>query len=619
MSDPAPAPSDSAGEDTFEALLEFIRDNRGFDFTGYKRPSLRRRIDKRMTTLGLDSYADYLGHLEANQDEFVDLFDTILINVTGFFRDPAAWDYLAGEIVPRILETRPPPEPIRVWSAGCASGEEAYSTAMLLAEALDEPDFRSRVKVYATDVDEHALAQARHGVYTRKDVEAVPEALQTRYFELQDGRYVFRPDVRRAVIFGRHDLVRDPPISRVDLLVARNTLMYFNPELQARILGSFHFALNDSGFLFLGKSEMLLTRTKLFVPVDLKRRVFEKIDGGTERPPRLVPSAVAVPPSRVAGRADPLHEAFEAIPVAAFVIDADGTLALANQHARRLFRLNQADVGRPIQDLEVSYRPLELRSRVDEVHRGMEPVTVRGIELSRAGEVSWYDVELTPLVGGDGSVLGTTVSFTDTTQLRRLNDSVASTRERLETAYEELQSTSEELETTNEELQSTNEELETTNEELQSTNEELETMNEELQSTNEELETINDELRLRTDELNASNAVFESVLSGLSTAVLVVDDELRVRAWNGHATELWGLREDEVQGAYLPGLDVGLPVAEVAGIVTGAIDRGEEGEVELDALNRRGRSFRCRIRVVPMTALGAARGAIVQAEEVPAA
>ena len=144
-------------------------------------------------------------------------------------------------------------------------------------------------------------------------------------------------------------------------------------------------------------------------------------------------------------------------------------------------------------------------------------------------------------------------------------------------------------------------------------------MNEELQSTNEELETINDELRLRTDELNSSNAVFEAVLSGLSTAVLVVDDELRVRAWNGHATELWGLREHEVQGAYLPGLDVGLPVAEVAGIVTVAIDRGEEGEAELDALNRRGKSFRCRIRVVPMAAPGAMRGAIVQAEEVPAA
>jgi two-component system CheB/CheR fusion protein len=246
-------------------------------------------------------------------------------------------------------------------------------------------------------------------------------------------------------------------------------------------------------------------------------------------------------------------------------------------------------------------------------------MAIRGVELSRGGESTWYDIELTPLVGGDGTLLATAVSFTDTTQLRRLNDSVEATRERLETAYEELQSTAEELETTNEELQSTNEELETTNEELQSTNEELETMNEELQSTNEELETINDELRQRTDELNASNAVFESVLSGLATAVLVVDDELRVRAWNGEATELWGLREDEVQGAYLPGLDIGLPVAEVARLVTGAIDSGAEAESELEAMNRRGRSFHCRIRVVPLAPPCAWRGAIVQAEEVTAA
>ena len=619
MSDTAQQPREGAQDAAFEALLEFIRDNRGFDFTGYKRPSLRRRIDKRVVSLGIDSYADYLAHLEANQDEFVDLFDTILINVTSFFRDPAAWEYLAAEIVPRILESRPAPEPIRVWSAGCASGEEAYTVAVLLAEALDELDFRARVKIYATDVDEQALVQARHGAYARKDVEAVPEPLQDRYFELQDGRYVFRSDVRRAVIFGRHDLVRDPPISRVDLLIARNTLMYFNPELQARILGSFHFALSDGGFLFLGKSEMLLTRTKLFVPVDLKRRVFEKIDGGVERPPRLLPAPADLPPRPAARRVDPLQEAFEAIPVAAFVIDADGLLALANQRARRLFRLTQSDLGRPVQDLELSYRPFDLRSRLEEVDRRAEPVIVRDVEFGRAGEVSWYDVELTPLIGGDGSHVGTSVSFTDSTQLRRLHDSVEATKERLETAYEELQSTSEELETTNEELQSTNEELETTNEELQSTNEELETMNEELQSTNEELETINDELRLRTDELNSSNAVFETVLSGLATAVIVVDAEMRVKSWNGHATELWGLHEPEVLGAHLSGLDIGLPVAEVVGIVGAAIDRGAEGEAELDALNRRGRSFRCRIRVLPLAFSDELGGAIVQAEELPAA
>ena len=619
MSDTAQDVREGAQDGAFEALLEFIRDNRGFDFTGYKRPSLRRRIDKRVVSLGIDSYADYLAHLEANQDEFVDLFDTILINVTSFFRDPAAWEYMAAEIVPRILESRPAPEPIRVWSAGCASGEEAYTVAMLLAEALDELDFRSRVKIYATDVDEQALVQARHGAYARKNVEAVPEPLQDRYFELQDGRYVFRSDVRRAVIFGRHDLVRDPPISRVDLLIARNTLMYFNPELQARILGAFHFALSDGGFLFLGKSEMLLTRTKLFVPVDLKRRVFEKIDGGVERPPRLLPApadaaaASGGPPGRPAAggvRGDPGGGLRDRRGRAARAGEPAGAAALPAHPVR-------SRAARPGPRALVSAVRPPLSSRGG--GRRAEPVTVRDVEFARAGEVSWYDVELAPLIGGDGSDVGTSVSFTDSTQLRRLNDSVEATKERLETAYEELQSTAEELETTNEELQSTNEELETTNEELQSTNEELETMNEELQSTNEELETINDELRLRTDELNSSNAVFESVLSGLETAVIVVDGEMRVKSWNGHATELWGLREPEVLGAHLTGLDIGLPVAEVVGTVAAAIDRGVEGEAELDAFNRRGRSFRCRIRVMPLAISGESRGAIVQAEEVPAA
>ncbi len=252
----------------FETLLQFLQQARGFDFTGYKRPSLMRRVSRRMQVLGITSFEEYRDHLEVQQDEFATLFNSILINVTSFFRDPPAWDYLAREILPRILDSKTNGGLLRVWSAGCASGQEPYSIAIALAEAMGETEFRERVKIYATDVDEEALKEARYAAYTPAQVEGLsPERLQ-RYFERANGRHAFRADLRRALIFGRNDLVQDAPISRLDLLVCRNTLMYFNAETQGRILTRFHFALNGdgrgSGYLFLGRAEMLLTRGNLF-------------------------------------------------------------------------------------------------------------------------------------------------------------------------------------------------------------------------------------------------------------------------------------------------------------------------------------------------------------------
>jgi two-component system, chemotaxis family, CheB/CheR fusion protein len=224
---------------------------------------------------------------------------------------------------------------------------------------------------------------------------------------------------------------------------------------------------------------------------------------------------------------------------------------------------------------------------------------------------------ISPLHGADGTTLGTAITFADTSRFRRLQDTLEHSKERLETAFEELQSTAEELETTNEELQSTNEELETTNEELQSTNEELETMNEELQSTNEELETMNDELRTRTDELNQVNAFLESILGSLQAGVVVTDRELRVQAWNDEATELWGLRSDEVHGQHLMNLDIGLQVESMMPLLRGVLsDSSEQREIVLEARNRRGRDILCRVTASPLLAsTGEVRGAIIVMEE----
>ncbi|MEQ8962329.1 MAG: protein-glutamate O-methyltransferase CheR [Coleofasciculus sp. C2-GNP5-27] len=209
----------------FEYLLEYLKETRGFDFTGYKRSTLKRRVTRRMQSHQIDNFGDYLDYLEVHPEEFEPLFNTILINVTAFFRDTDAWNYLRHQILPQLLQEKDRQGQIRVWSAGCSSGEEAYSIAILLAEMMGLEQLRQRVKIYATDVDEEALNQARLARYSSKALENLSEEWRQRYFEQVGNQYVFRYDIRRVVIFGRNDLVQDAPISRLDLLICRNTLI----------------------------------------------------------------------------------------------------------------------------------------------------------------------------------------------------------------------------------------------------------------------------------------------------------------------------------------------------------------------------------------------------------
>jgi two-component system CheB/CheR fusion protein len=592
----------SAPDPKFESLLEFVRDERGFDYTGYRRPTLMRRFEKRMQSVGADDWDAYREYLRDHGEEFAELFNTILINVTGFFRDAETWELVGQEVIPRLLEERPDEAPLRVWSAGCASGEEPYTVAMLLAEALGEDDFRRRVKIYATDVDDDALAEAREATYTTKQLEKVAPEFRERYFQQSNHGLAFRNDLRRTVIFGRNDLHRDPPISRVDLLISRNTLMYFGPELQQRILANFYFALNRGGFLVVGKAEALQSGRNFFVPYNLKRRVFMK-DGAADpgfRLPRL-----PVPEILEQGATPDLGEAaFEHAPTAQVVVDEQNRVAGINQAARMLFALRHRDVGRSLQDLELSYRPLELRSLIDEVRSDQQPVIRRDIGWQRANEEPrTLDVQLDPLALRGEQFAGVIVTYVDATEHRALEQDLEKAKRELETAYEELQSTVEELETTNEELQSTNEELETTNEELQSTNEELETRNEELQSTNEELETMNDELRERTDETLQANSFLGSVLSGIQQGVVVVDRTLRILAWSRRTTDLWGLRDDEVEGEHLLNLDIGIPVQRLRDPIRRVLAGEAANEVEFDGHDRRGKPVHVHVGVAPLEKL----------------
>jgi len=310
---------------------------------------------------------------------------------------------------------------------------------------------------------------------------------------------------------------------------------------------------------------------------------------------RIDPPAPTGPALETLARA-----ALNASVAAQVVVDRESQLVMANTRAHHLFGVSASDVGRAIQDLELSYRPLELRSHIDEAMRERRQVWVRDISWKRAqDEVLSLDVQFVPLTDDTGNLLGTAVVFNDVTHYRHLQKELEFTNRQLETAYEELQSTNEELETTNEELQSTVEELETTNEELQSTNEELETMNEELQSMNDELHFSNEALQDRQDEVDRLNQFMESILSSMTAGIAVVDSELKVVTWNTTAAELWGLRPDEAVGQHMLNLDIGLPVDRLRPLLKAqmAFDEGNHETVQLEAVNRRGRPVTVQVTV----------------------
>ena len=271
-----------------EALLSLLRAKNGHDFSGYKRSSLRRRIEKRMHALDIERFEHYRAFLEANPNELVPLFNAILINVSAFFRDPDVWNFVSTQVIPRLLEAKPAESSIRVWSAGCSAGQEPYTLAMVLAEVMGIDEYCRRVKIYATDLDQDALDRARHARYDSHALESVPEALRAKYFQDDEDGFAFHGGLRRSVILGRHDLVADRPVSHVDMLFCRNTLMYFNVNAQTRVLARFRDALNDAGFLIIGRAEMLFSQQRWFTAVDVRHGVYSKVETalGSGKSPR---------------------------------------------------------------------------------------------------------------------------------------------------------------------------------------------------------------------------------------------------------------------------------------------------------------------------------------------
>ena len=568
-----------------------------------------------MTALCIAEIENYIDYLEVHPDEFGHLLNDVFINVTRFFRDTEAWECIASEVIPNIIANAKSQNHIRVWSAGCASGEEAYSIAVFLAEALGLEAYGQQVKIYATDLDESALSEGRQASYSEKRIQGLPQNLRDKYFTLSGSNYVLAPELRRNVIFGRHDLVQDAPISRIDLLICRNTLMYFNSETQEKILSRFHYALNNRGYLFVGKAEMLLMQSNLLRSAFLKQRIFCKIEGTDARAviPTRQPDALQANEPVISNASTLAAEAFDSCTTAQVVLDNKGTLTMANQLARKTFQLANIDIGRPFHDLEVSYRPLELRSVIEGVTKTLNSVTVPKVVRKLANDQTQiFNVQVDPLLSTGGIM----VSFVDITAVEKLEEGFENAIHDLETANAELNSAQEELETTNEELQSTNEELETTNEELQSSNEELETMNEELASTNDELEMTNVQLRSLSTAVSQDRTFLDSVLSSIMSSIIAVDSDMKVLIWNRRSEDLWGLRSEEVIGKVLSTLDTGLPVKELVARIRTNLDKNASfEEFDLEATNRRGRPVIADVRITQISDKGAVTTIIILIDE----
>ena len=564
MTEQEPREVDGAADDpALRSLLEMLSESYNFDFREYKEASLTRRIRARLSQVHAADFGAYRAYLDLHPEEHVHLFNAILINVTGFFRDPEAWTTLAEQVMPRLVAEATDTRSIRIWSAGCSSGEEPYSLAILLAEQLGERTAEFQIKIYATDIDEDALITARHAFYRTDQLKDVPDRLLERYFTRDGQLWRLRRDIRRWCIFGSHNLTQAPPLSHIDLLVCRNVLIYFSSALQDRILARFHYAVRDGGFLFLGRAESLLARSRLFAPVHLKWRIFQRLPSAGRAASAVLPEHSNLP-AATSGRAEPTstgvrtQRALEALPGAVMIVDASDTILSWNSAAEALFETPVANaVGRKFRDLDVSYRVEGLRARMEDVKARQAATRLDDVTFTRrSGDVVHSNITIAPLMDSY-RFIGVVVSVEDATGYARLKDQMTRVAEQHATAIEELQSTNEELETMNEELQSTNEELETTNEELQSTNEELETTVEELQAANAELATLNAEFEDRGSELVRLDGYHRGLVDAMESALIVIDRIGVIRTWNQAAERLSGLGADQVMGREIFALPLG--------------------------------------------------------------
>lgn len=627
----AGAPVGPAGSALLKKIFELLRAQTGHDFAHYKSSTVYRRLHRRMSLHQIETPDSYVAYLQRSSDEVQTLFRELLIGVTQFFRDADSFLALEKDAIPALLARRAPGQALRVWVAGCSTGEEAYSIAMLLLELLDEPASPEVLQIFATDIDSRAIASARAGLYPAgiaRDISA--DRLARHFTEEPDGAgYRIRKRLRDLLIFSEHDLTRDPPFSRMDLISCRNLLIYLDATLQKRIIPLFHYALKPDGTLFLGTSESTGEFERLFWPINRRAKLFRRLEDLLERP-RAALNQMRQPVSIEAGRpTTPLHIAMSppkpslrelterailrGLPVAAALVNGQGDILYL--HGRTGAYLEPAPGEASISNILAMAREglrRELSLALAQALASRGPVIFKGVPVKTNGHYTAVNLRVNALEAGIdpavsplllvmleeappvslGAPPATPVADTPTDQASDAR--VAALTQALRISEEQMQALHEELESSIEELKSANEDMQSVNEELQSTNEELETSKEELQSLNEELSTVNAELESKVAYLSRANDDMNNLLAGTGIATVFVNHSQHILRFTPGAGEIINLIAS----------DVGRPVGHLASNLEGYDNLSADTQSVLDTLipkehdvrTRAGRWFSLRIQ-----------------------
>lgn len=548
--------------DYLNQVLAILRTRTKLDFRCYRKRMLARRLERRMGLSQISQIGDYLAFLREHPDEVKQLSRDLLISVTNFFRDPEAFQTLETEVIAPLVRAKEPDAPLRVWSAGCATGEEAYSLGILIREQLAAAQKNCPVQIFATDVDENALEVARQGIYPEGISTDVSPARLARFFTRKDDAYQVGKQLRETVIFARQNLINDPPFSKLDLIVCRNVLIYLEPDVQKKVISLLHFALNERGFLFLGPSETIGRHLDLFEPVSKKHRIFRRI--GPLRFDRIeVPVTTTIDAIVPARRSIPTSTtrpvSFADVTQRLLLDQFAPAAVLINRKYEILYFFGPTDrylavpAGEPTLDLILMARDGlrgKLRAAVHKAVRENGPVTLADVQVKRNGDSRAAIVTIRPVQGphGDDGLLLVTFQDSDREpsparppESAAEESLVRQMEYELKATKEDLQSAIEELESSNEQLKISNEEVMSMNEELQSANEELETSKEELQSLNEELTTVNNQLLDKVSDLEAANNDMANLLNCTDVAILFLDNQLRIKRFTPPATRLFNL------------------------------------------------------------------------------